>query len=49
MWSKFKHWLETPDEYEGITGYDAVCMFFWNLMAWIIPLVLIILERKGII
>lgn len=48
MWSKIKHWLETPDD-EGITGYDGICMFFWNLMAWGIPLTLIVLAKEGII
>lgn len=49
MWVKFKHWLTTADEYEGLTGFDAICMFVWNLLAWAIPLTLIMLERKGII
>lgn len=49
MWTKFKHWLTTADEYEGLTGFDAICMFIWNLLAWGIPLSLILLYREGII
>lgn len=49
MWSRFKYWLKTPDEYDSVTGYNAICMFFWNLLAWGIPLTFIVLEAKGII
>ena len=31
MLKKFKKWLNTPDE-EGLTGYDAICMFIFNLI-----------------
>lgn len=48
MWLKFKHWLHTADD-EGLTGFDAICMFIWNLLAWGIPLTLIMLSREGII
>ena len=33
MWSKFKKWLNTADE-EGLTGYDAICMFCFNLIGF---------------
>lgn len=33
MWNKFKHWLRTADG-EGLTGFDAICMTVWNLIAW---------------
>lgn len=34
MWNKFKQWLQTADEEEGLTGFDALCMAVWNLIAW---------------
>lgn len=45
MWTKFKHWLTTADEYEGLTGFDAICMFIWNCLAWT-PLLLYIIFSK---
>lgn len=30
---RFKEWLQTADE-EGLTGFDAICMAVWNLIAW---------------
>lgn len=31
--NKFKQWLWKCDE-EGISNFDAITMFLWNLLAW---------------
>lgn len=35
---KFKEWLWKSDD-DGVTNLDAICMFFWNLMAWFILII----------
>lgn len=39
MKEKIKNWLWKSDE-EGITNFDAVCMFLYHLIAWSIVLFL---------
>jgi hypothetical protein len=41
---KFKQWLFTADE-EGLNGFDAICMFIWNLAAW--SLMIFVARRFG--
>jgi hypothetical protein len=39
MKETFKTWLWKSDE-EGITNFDFITMFLWNLMAWSLPIIL---------
>ena len=42
--NKFKAWFWKSDE-EGITNFDAICMFIWNCLAWT-PLLLHVILSK---
>ena len=41
---KFKQWFFTPDE-EGLSYFDALCMFIWNTAAW--SLMIFLMKRFG--
>ena len=44
--NKFKQWLFTADDEEGLTGLDAICMFVWNVVVW--SLMIFLARRFGL-
>ena len=42
--NKFKAWLWKCDD-EGISNFDAICMFIWGCLAWAPLLIYVILSK----